>query len=717
MAHKTMAHKRKTSMTKVDAAAFEALVDSVRNDASLEVRIAALEAATCLPLDAEAWHECARLAWQLIRDTRPGSPARHRLLELTAHIPVRSLHAQVRRLAAEDAAAGRDALAAANEAITISPVAPLPQGAERPAPAVAEEARPRTGFAPVPQGDPPPPDEARRVNACILHAGSARRTFVAGADNIVRCWIGLPDPERAAVAEAAIPPLAIPAEGLELTAVLSCNGVSLQRKLVLPPDRSLPSNGCDFPLAVAADERYLAVELLFLHRGRVFEAVKLEAEVLTAGELEADHHDLLRLRVLASRRQTIELVDSPPVDALIVCGEGGMQVVGDNAVRRYDLSEADRAIDWLNENLFLTEAALVRRRAAAGDSATEALDADDRTVLALLRTMARHGATLHRLLVLQGFRDPGERIQILNLEPDTYAPLEFVYDRGFPADDAPLCAAGLAALHSDQAHCPHCSGPIADEARSAMPLICPFGFWSIRKIIERLDPDEVADPSLPRTGRRSLPALDAVAFASSNLVPDEERRLTWEALQRFFARATLANDWQEWKAAMREHPPLLVILPHHGEEAALDYLQIGDEALPPALGRLSRGQIDDQYLNPDHREPGPIVLLLGCRTAADTGIGYVQLTRYLQQHKTAIVLGTLAEVLGRHAAPLARELTAQLAAIDDPQADFGTVMRRVRRRMLARGYLMALCLVALGDAEWRLTPRSAAVLRPATEDA
>jgi hypothetical protein len=25
--------------------------------------------------------------------------------------------------------------------------------------------------------------------------------------------------------------------------------------------------------------------------------------------------------------------------------------------------------------------------------------------------------------------------------------------------------------------------------------------------------------------------------------------------------------------------------------------------------------------------------------------------------------------------------------------------------MLARGYLMALCLVALGDAEWRLTPR------------
>ena len=107
-------------MTRVDAAAFEALVDSVRNDASLEVRIAALEAATCLPLDAEAWHECARLAWQLIRDTQPGSPARHRLLELTAHIPVRSLHAQVRRLAAEDVAAGREAHAAATERVDTS---------------------------------------------------------------------------------------------------------------------------------------------------------------------------------------------------------------------------------------------------------------------------------------------------------------------------------------------------------------------------------------------------------------------------------------------------------------------------------------------------------------------------------------------------------------------------------------------------------------------
>jgi hypothetical protein len=88
-------------------------------------------------------------------------------------------------------------------------------------------------------------------------------------------------------------------------------------------------------------------------------------------------------------------------------------------------------------------------------------------------------------------------------------------------------------------------------------------------------------------------------------------------------------------------------------------------------------------------------------------VGYVQLARSFQQLHSSIVVGTLAQVLGRHAAPVARELVAQLLAVADETVDFGAIMRRVRRRMLARGYLMALCLVALGDAEWRLTPRPA----------
>jgi hypothetical protein len=150
---------------------------------------------------------------------------------------------------------------------------------------------------------------------------------------------------------------------------------------------------------------------------------------------------------------------------------------------------------------------------------------------------------------------------------------------------------------------------------------------------------------------------------------------------------------------------LLVVLPHHGVQSALDYLEIGDEALDEDLGKLSHAQITPQFINPDRRDPGPIVLLLGCQTGAQSDTGYVGITRRIQQQHASIVLGTLAQILGRHAAPLARELVAQLTAVDDPTADFGTIMRLVRCRMLARGYLMAMCLVALGDAEWRLSKR------------
>jgi hypothetical protein len=164
---------------------------------------------------------------------------------------------------------------------------------------------------------------------------------------------------------------------------------------------------------------------------------------------------------------------------------------------------------------------------------------------------------------------------------------------------------------------------------------------------------------------------------------------------------------------VQKHPALLLVLPHHDSAQGLDYLEIGAKGLPGPLARLGREQLSPRYINPDATEPGPIVLLLGCQTAADTdqATGYVDLTRRVQQQRASIVLGTLAKVLGRHAAPVAQELVRQLAAVRDGQTDFGTLMRRVRRRMLGQGYLMALCLVVLGDAQWRLaplTPRSPA---------
>ena len=609
------------------------------------------------------------------------------------------------------------------------PPPPAPASVARGAPAPRPDVLDRSFGTPASAGAAPavddrtaaataaPESDERRVRARIRHDGQARNTFVAGAANVIRCWIGLPEDDGAATADSAIPTVPIPQKGLELTVELCWGDRRDSTTLLLPASRSARSGDCDLHIDVPADERYVSAEIMFRYRGRCFEAVRIEAAALALGEAE-NPRDALRVRVQLSRREVIALDDAQPCTSTLVFGSeqpaeaagtpGGqptLRVFDGSGGRNYTLKSPGKAIEALNTVLFATEKSLVRRLAATpGKEAT--LDASDEEVRVLLRDMARFGAGLYNQLDLQGFSDPGDRIQLLSLEPDVVLPLEFVYDRGYPVEAARLCDGWQGALEADARVCPACgNAPLTPDGRRHAKTICPLGFWSLRKVIERMSPGGAASASAPGRDRRSLPPIDSAVFASSSKVPEDERTATWTTIHERIANATLARHWDEWYEAVKQHPRLLIALPHHDEEGLEDFLEIGDESLGLDLARLRRGMIRPEYVNPDGREPGPILLLLGCRTGAESELGYVQIVREFQKLKTAIVLGTLAQILGRHAAPLARELVTQLVEVSDAEADFGTLMRRVRRRMLARGYLLALCLVALGDAEWRLTPR------------
>jgi hypothetical protein len=565
--------------------------------------------------------------------------------------------------------------------------------------------------------------EQRRVHAQIRHGECPRSTFLAGADNVVRCWIGLPEPDAGAVADSVIPPVDLPPEGLTLDAVLRWRDQTDHGKLHLPGDRTARSSECDLHIDVPAGERFVSAEIAFLYRGRAFEVVRIEAFVLPPGAAAQPHHTV-EVKVQLAQREVVELVDSSEFDAVMIYGEDRTCVdspddQGSTALRIYnstsgasfDLKDADEIIDYLNVELFAAETSLVRWRERHMHT-DKVLDTNHPDVLHILRTLARHGAALYNSLG-DAFEDPGRRIQLRSSDPKEYSPVEFVYDRGFPTDEAQVCPEGLAALESDADDCPSCpsAADLPTALRVANPLICPFGFWSLQKIIERRDavPQGGEIPggqSFPLAERRHLPPIDSVLFASSSKVPSEERDETWEMLEAGLPHAELAPSWTGWRQSLENWlPSLLLVLPHHGVAGGLDYLEVGDEELPRSDRWLFRGQLIREFVNPYHREPGPILVLLGCRTGAATDIGYVAMARRFQQLPTSIILGTMAKILGRHAAPVARELVAQLAAVGELDIDFGTVMRRVRRRMLARGYLMALCLIALGDAEWRLTPR------------
>lgn len=603
----------------------------------------------------------------------------------------------------------------AGERVDPAPVPPMAPSFDlpRPAPELLRRRR-RLTSKPAPEVA-----ENRRVHAKILREDKWHETFLAGTENILRCWIGLPQPDQGTPSDAPVQAVKIPPDGLALTAELCWDDQRDSKPLFLPPDTAARSNDCDFKIKVPADKRYIVADIVFRYRGRVFEHVQVEAYVLEPGVAEQPSQRT-RVRVQHRRREILSLSDSHPVDATVICDSGNsrsladerdtqpnLRIFGGKGGRSYDLADADAALKWMNDTLFITEKTLVRR----GKGAVPMLDADDKDVLETLRAMARHGAGFYNALTEKGFQDPGERLQILNRDPDRYIPIEFVYDRGYPTDRATLCAGWHEALQSDAKSCPTCSNPISPDERRQMSVICPLGFWSLQKIIERIDSDSddptAANAHTPSRERRDLGPIDAALFGASHRVPENEREETWALVKKAFGeKAALANHWDEWYAAVKRSPSLLVALPHHDLHQALDYLQIGAQTLEERLGRLSRSQLTADYVNPLKSQPGPIVMMLGCRTAASTEDGYVHLTRRFQNLHTSIVLGTLGEVLGMHAAPLARELIEQLTSVTDAGMDFGTLMRRVRRRMLARGYLMSLCVVALGDGEWRLTPRT-----------
>lgn len=582
-------------------------------------------------------------------------------------------------------------------------------------------------FKPEPRAIATPTAQAeeRRVNARILHGQQVRRSFVAGADNTIRCWIGLPEAD---IASATIPS---PDRPLELTVQLYWTDGHGEihndsRPMLLVPERTARTGDCDLRLHVPEGERYVSADIVFLYGGRVFEAVRLEAFALALEEPEEPHHQI-RILVQASRRQVIEFPDSPPVDTVVmrqaaVRPGGALPAMNSPSLRRFgsgggqhfDLHHASQAIEWLNDTLHATQTLIVRKQAVTipvggvTPPLVDEFDENDTDARALVLDMARHGTGLYKELCDQGFTDPGERIQILCEDADDHVPLEFVYDRGYPSSKAQWCGAGLAALKIGANTCPECQLPGQEDELGNVAVLCPYGFWSMRKVIERVSPTADGHMSDPGATRRLLAPMTSVAFASSHLVPELERQATQQALKKHFDKVLLADDWLQWRRAVREHPALLIVLPHHGIASRLDYLEIGDANLDEALGKLSAAQIDERVVNPDALDPGPIVLLLGCQTARASETGYADLASRIHRQHASIVLGTLAQILGRHAGPIAREFALTLANLTTPDTDFGDVMLQVRRRMLARGCLIAMCLIARGDALWRIQTRPVA---------
>ncbi len=322
----------------------------------------------------------------------------------------------------------------------------------------------------------------------------------------------------------------------------------------------------------------------------------------------------------------------------------------------------------------------------------------------LLIKLARLGFRLQVEIVRGQIQTPGnspdiparEYIQIVSTKGDKIMPFEFIYEDKPPLDDARVCLdwTSLSGDISCRAGC----------VKDRNEWICPLAFWGVGKVIERHD----VTPELNREGKdfflQSEPAVGratltvsgtAVVGTSSKVEGEDINRILAACRTWLGAPAQKARNWADWQTLVGTHKPhFLLALPHADGDRNTANLEIGNPALQTIL-------IGEDHIKPAGSEYFPLVALLGCDTVG-TSLDYGSHVRWFQQMGAAVVIGTMATVYTRHAAKVAEALIRGLTEAPGPSDRLGEVIRSLKREALRQGQLMPLCVVAYGDADWKL---------------
>jgi hypothetical protein len=469
-------------------------------------------------------------------------------------------------------------------------------------------------------------------------------------------------------------------------------------EIVLP--RQGPSSEIRFALQAGNAGERIEERIIILHRNRVLQTALLRGDVVADPVAAESDAEIEIVTEVIARAHLDDLTGRSRFDAALVLNhdEKGQSRLTRIAGERVDVAfppvDLDEAVSLLRGELD-----------AFINIAEDIVALESERMRKLLIYLASQGASLYGTLVDDRIGTTfakAARIQIVAAVPEAYLPIEFVYDRVAPRDDATVCPHARQAL--EQGTCPPgCRDHVDDDG-----VVCPLGFWCLTKVIERHvhTPERAEDVrrdfSLlrePSPKRVNLGPLTNTAFAASVKVDEYKAGVAAEALKNLRAvtgaEVGLAETWEEWITGIEKlSPSLLVLLPHTLSARGIATLEVGKSA------HLGSVHIKAAHVrgSPDAL---PIVLLLGCKTG-DPKLAFQKFPAAFRRRGAAIVLATLTTVLGRHAAPVAvRIVTAMVEQSKQKDATFGDVMLDMRRKLLLDGYPMVLALTAYGDADWR----------------
>jgi HEAT repeat protein len=495
-------------------------------------------------------------------------------------------------------------------------------------------------------------------------------------------------------------------EEMRVTFLAPSIDVPLTGSIYLP--RTGTSRACTFNVRVPDSLDLLEAEIRVHHRNRLVQMARLHGPV-AADPARVPPGSRIELAIAPIVPVTADLSSHDGVDAGVVRTEAGTTgVVGSELV-----SFPDEQFDDVTSTLIQILTELATGDAARRRRLEEAVDD--------LRALVFQGCQLFPVigepLVTSAQGRKLDRLQVLVDHQSDFFPIELVYDLPAPSSDAGLCPQWQTALRTGV--CPESHAK--EGTRELAATICPSGFWGLSKVIERkvvgpsswqqlglARPDnfEIGVRVGPTARRDSLDPPRVALFAASSKV-DEIRKggiaSVTKTLERISDETMYVETWDAWVDAVKHRPTLLVLLSHTTEEQEQAALEIG-----PTNETCLAAQLNPGYVHITAEDaPMPIVLLLGCETAVTDGLQ--SFVAYFQDFQAGLVVGTTASVLGQRAAPVARAIATELAAASarSKPISAGELMTRMRRKLLAKGELTALCLTAFGDAGWQLGGRAA----------
>src|SRR4030095_3564353 len=206
----------------------------------------------------------------------------------------------------------------------------------------------------------------------------------------------------------------------------------------------------------------------------------------------------------------------------------------------------------------------------------------------------------------------------------------------------------------------------------------------------------------PTAERNTLQLRGASLLAISEQVKStEQKKLAKTIKDHWKGAVAIAEDWDRWPDTVAaEMPVLFVVLPHTKGKGAEIALEIHGKSLESRY-------IERSYVYPEGSTASPpIVMLLGCDTSntADKD-AYTPTIAICRQAGAPVVLATTAALVwGDDSAEVAGQIVESFnaAATAAPQC-FGDVLRAAKRHSVADSQLMAMCLAAFGDADWRFS--------------